>query len=222
MFEDHLIIQNDLDDLVEITSKIGNVLDSPGYGGNVSVKTLDGLYIKASGTALREPFQIIHENDSRKVSLEIGMHKNSKFKFVLHYHPIYIIPIISGALLDRFSKYNPKIVEYRTPGADLSDCTIGDNKLIFLRNHGVIIQSDSASECSEIIDDLAEYKPKIKYFYCPDDFVMQDNPEQILANAFIELFLRYSNKELDTLSIEQCKKLLTPDEKYRQNLNKED
>lgn len=222
MFEDHLIIQNDLDDLVEITSKIGNVLDSPGYGGNVSVKTLDGLYIKASGTALREPFQIIHENDSRKVSLEIGMHKNSKFKFVLHYHPIYIIPIISGALLDRFSKYNPKIVEYRTPGADLSDCTIGDNKLIFLRNHGVIIQSDSASECSEIIDDLAEYKPKIKYFYCPDDFVMQDNPEQILANAFIELFLRYSNKELDTLSAEQCKKLLTPDEKYRQNLNKED
>ena len=222
MFEDHLIIQNDLDDLVEITSKIGNVLDSPGYGGNVSVKTLDGLYIKASGTALREPFQIIHENDSRKVSLEIGMHKNSKFKFVLHYHPIYIIPIISGALLDRFSKYNPKIVEYRTPGADLSDCTIGDNKLIFLRNHGVIIQSNSASECSEIIDDLAEYKPKIKYFYCPDDFVMQDNPEQILANAFIELFLRYSNKELDTLSTEQCKKLLTPDEKYRQNLNKED
>ena len=222
MFEDHLIIQNDLDDLVEITSKIGNVLDSPGYGGNVSVKTLDGLYIKASGTALREPFQIIHENDSRKASLEIGMHKNSKFKFVLHYHPIYIIPIISNALLDKFSKFNPKIVEYRTPGADLSDCTIGDNKLIFLRNHGVIIQSDSASECSEIIDDLAEYKPMIKYFYCPDDFVMQDNPEQILANAFIELFLRYSNKELDTLSTEQCKKLLTPDEKYRQNLNKED
>ena len=55
MFEDSMIIQNDLDDLddlIEITSKIGNVLDSPGYGGNVSVKTLDGLYIKASGTAV--------------------------------------------------------------------------------------------------------------------------------------------------------------------------
>ena len=220
MFEDSMIIQNDLDDLIEITSKIANVLDAPGYGGNVSVKTLDGLYIKASGTALREPFQIIHENDSRKASLEIGMHKNSKFKYVLHYHPIYIIPIISNALLDRFSKYNPKIVEYRTPGADLSDCTVGDNKLIFLRNHGVIVQSDSASECSEIIDDLAEYKPKIKYFYCPDDFVMQDNPEQILANAYISLFIKSSNLELDTLGTEQCNKLLTPDEVYRQNLKR--
>lgn len=222
MFEDLLIIQNDLDDLTEITSKIANVLDTPGYGGNVSVKTLDGLYIKASGTALREPFQIVHENDSKKASLEIGMHKNSKFKFVLHYHPVYIIPIISSALLDRFSKYNPKIVEYRTPGEDLSDCTISDNKLIFLRNHGVIVQSDSSAECEEIIDDLATYKLKIKNFYCPDDFVMQDNPEQILANAFIENFLKASNRELDTLSTEQCNKLLTPDEVYRQNLNKEE
>ena len=217
-----MIIQSDLDDLVEITSKIGNILDAPGYGGNVSVKTLDGLYIKASGTALREPFQIIHESDSRKASLEIGMHKNSKFKFVLHYHPIYIIPIISGALLDRFKKFNPKIVEYRTPGEDLSDCTIGDNNLIFLKNHGVIVQSDSKEECIEIIDDLAEYKLKIKNYFCPDDFVMQNNPEQILANAFIENFVKWSNIELDTLSSEQCNNLLTPDEKYRQNLNTED
>lgn len=222
MFEDSMIIQSDLDDLVEITSKIGNILDAPGYGGNVSVKTLDGLYIKASGTALREPFQIIHENDSRKASLEIGMHKNSKFKFVLHYHPIYIIPIISGALLDRFKKFNPKIVEYRTPGEDLSDCTVGDNNLIFLKNHGVVVQSDSKEECIEIIDDLAEYKLKIKNYFCPDDFVMKDNPEQILANAFIENFIKCSNIELDTLSSEQCNKLLTPDEVYRQNLNKED
>ena len=51
---------------------------------------------------------------------------------------------------------------------------------------------------------------------------MQDNPEQILANAFIENFLKSSNRELDTLTTEQCNKLLTPDEAYRQNLNKED
>ena len=222
MFEESFKIQNDLDDLIEITSKIANVLDSPGFGGNVSVTTLVGLYIKASGTALRDPFRIVHENDSEKASLEIGMHKNSKFKFVLHYHPVYIIPIISSALLDRFSKYNPKIVEYRTPGNDLSDCTTGDNRLIFLRNHGVVVQSDSSAECKAIIDDLASYKLKIKNFFCPDDFVMQDNPEQILANAFIENFLKSSNRELDTLTTEQCNKLLTPDEAYRQNLNKED
>lgn len=222
MFEDSMIIQSDLDDLVEITSKIANILDAPGYGGNVSVKTLDGLYIKASGTALRAPLQIIHENDSRKASLEIGMHKNSKYKFVLHYHPVYIIPIISGALLDRFNKFNPKIVEYRTPGEDLSDCTIGDNKLIFLKNHGVIVQSDSKDECIEIIDDLSSYKLKINNYFCPDDFVIKDNPEQILANAFIENFIKCSNIELDTLTSEQCNNLLTPDEVYRQNLNKED
>ena len=220
MFEESFKIQNDLDDLNEITSKIANVLDSPGFGGNVSVKTSDGLYIKASGTALREPFRIVHENDSEKASLEIGMHKNSKFKFVLHYHPVYIIPIISSALLDRFSKYSPKIVEYRTPGSDLSDCTTGDNKLIFLKNHGVIVQSDSSVECKEIIDELASYKLKIKNFFCPDDFVMQDNPEQILANAFIDNFLKSSNRELDTLTTEQCNKLLTPDEVYRQNLKR--
>lgn len=220
MFEESFKIQNDLDDLTEITSKIANVLDAPGFGGNVSVKTSDGLYIKASGTALREPFRIVHENDSEKASLEIGMHKNSKFKFVLHYHPVYIIPIISSALLDRFSKYSPKIVEYRTPGSDLSDCTTGDNKLIFLKNHGVIVQSDSSVECKEIIDELASYKLKIKNFFCPDDFVMQDNPEQILANAFIDNFLKSSNRELDTLTTEQCNKLLTPDEVYRQNLKR--
>ena len=88
MFEDTMIIQNDLDDLVEITSKISNVLDSPGYGGNVSVKTLDGLYIKASGTALREPFQIVHENDSKKASLEIGMHKISNNHMLSLKHPM--------------------------------------------------------------------------------------------------------------------------------------
>ena len=51
---------------------------------------------------------------------------------------------------------------------------------------------------------------------------MKDNPEQILANAYISLFIKSSNLELDTLSTEQCNKLLTPDEVYRKNLNKED
>ena len=104
MFEDSMIIQNDLDDLIEITSKIGNVLDSPGYGGNVSVKTLDGLYIKASGTALREPFQIIHENDSRKASLEIGMHKNSKFKYTARIVQVVVFALSSNLYYSYYFK----------------------------------------------------------------------------------------------------------------------
>lgn len=210
------LIQN----LLKATELIANVIDCPGFGGNVSVKTDDGLYIKASGTKLRKDnIKLINEKEG-KPSIEIGMHKNSKYRYVLHYHPMYLIPFITKKLA---KELNADFIEYATPGDELARFTQGCNKnILLLQNHGVVVQSDDYKECINIINRLKEsFMFKINDFYCPDDYVMMNNEEQILANVVMKYLIQKNGLTVNVLSKENLKKLdNSDDEKYRKEINK--
>lgn len=214
-------VYKDIHNLKKIVKYIANVLDTPGIGGNVSVKTEGGLYIKASGTQIRcQKLKLIKE-EYGKPSIELELHKRSPYKFVIHYHPVYLIPFINENLVQQFD--NACILDYYMPGSELAKAyeNVKGANVIFLKNHGVVVQSDNYKECIRIILSIKEkYQFVISKYLCPDDYVMKDNEEQILANACMLLLKRLYNTEIELLDNEDIRKLAkSKDEQYRQELN---
>lgn len=225
----------------EINSLVNNILDSPGKGGNISVKFGDNLLIKSSGADMKIPHSVsvmsmrddeviggyvsteddyILSNFTPKPSMEWKMHKHFCAKYVLHYHPIYVLPYLcSDYEFDESFKFS--VVDYVEPGDELS-YKIGDLKLwgpgvVYLRNHGVVIYGDSV-----IAVKLLYNKIKSKYFskntnvYTPDDLVDQTSPDLWLFRHAIENISRSRGLQLNSMSITEQESLLNnKDEKYR-------
>ena len=122
-------------DYRELQKIIGNSLDSPGKGGNISVKDSNKFLIKASGEDLKEKHLICTFEDSvfkssvliknkkfktvdikTKPSMEIGFHTAIKAKYVVHYHPAYVLPFLCS---DSFTDFTANVIEPCLPGKDL-------------------------------------------------------------------------------------------------------
>lgn len=151
-------------------------------GGNSSVKYNDFMFIKASGYNLtqvshREGYVCIdnkklinHINENKtepihkyniigneRASIETYMHSMLK-KYTMHLHPIQINKYLISKSCDAFIKTNfpnSKLIEYYTPGIKVCNKiknVYDGNKIIFLKNHGIIVTSDDYEEIIELIE----------------------------------------------------------------------
>lgn len=225
---------------------IRNELDSPGKGGNVSVK-LDELFIvKASGEDLKNSKHksCLFQNDEfkehikikktkiksskkyLKPTMEIGFHKSIKSKYVLHYHPVYVLPFLcveNNVLTDMYSD----VIETSLPGKDLEikikeflKNNIKKSGILLLKNHGVIIYADDLETVKLMYTHL-----KFKYFkyleidnnYTPDDVVDKESFQLLLFRNTIQNIATKNDLILQELSSYMVESLLHDEnEKYRQ------
>lgn len=188
-----------LNDYQELKKLINNILDCPSKGGNISVKLKDDIIIKSSGVDLKSEIDRVSTKDKSfefykkwteidylKPSMEINFHKAIKSKYVLHYHPIYIL------LLQDDLPFDADVIKYIKPGSDelteaVSKC---NKKIIYLKNHGVILHSDSLQEIKELYFKLSEFNIfEITNFNCtPDMAVLKNDPDILVHKFFLKVF----------------------------------
>ena len=139
--------------------------------------------------------------------MEYLMHLKIPSKYVVHYHPIYVLPYLCSDYKFNFGT----VIDYVHPGKHLADEIKKIENLsntIFLKNHGVIIHADS-------IDEIRKLYYKIKYefdeidfcTYTPDDSVDKNNPELLLARAYIRGIAKREGLKLKELSNDEKDKL---------------
>ena len=198
-----------LNDYQELKKLINNILDCPSKGGNISVKLKDDIIIKSSGVDLKSEIDRVSTKDKSfefykkwteidylKPSMEINFHKAIKSKYVLHYHPIYIL------LLQDDLPFDADVIKYIKPGSDelteaVSKC---NKKIIYLKNHGVILHSDSLQEIKELYFKLSEFNIfEITNFNCtPDMAVLKNDPDILVHKFFLKVFKNITKiEELD-------------------------
>lgn len=236
---------------LELQKIVGNSLDCPGKGGNISVKTENKILVKASGADLKQPHKAVYmenletemeffcsiENSDSKVqistgfvkpTMEFGLHNIIKTKYVIHYHPVYVLPYLCSDVLDS-SKFT--VLEYANPGVDLTRSIMKafeDKKLssnfgtIMLKNHGVVIYANSIDVIKDLYNEIKDefFEENLKC-YTPDDIVDINNPELYLFRLAMEKISKAYSIKLNELSEETKDYLLNDaDEQYRQQLMK--
>lgn len=208
-------MNQEIENLIEISHQVGQSPDLiQAGGGNTSVKSNNIMYIKASGTALKDMSttkgysEVSLENNeilnSERPSMEWLMHSYLP-KYVIHSHSIYanVFNCMEGGgdfLLDFFSEYNPIYISYFTPGKKLAqglkDGLNKNNNLIFLENHGLITSSSDMQESLDLNfkanNDLKKYlQTKINNF-SPFSFIKTGKPDRcIFPDAAV--FLKVEN-----------------------------
>lgn len=214
-----------LNDYQELKKLINNILDCPSKGGNISVKLKDDIIIKSSGVDLKSEIDRVSTKDKSfefykkwteidylKPSMEINFHKAIKSKYVLHYHPIYIL------LLQDDLPFDADVIKYIKPGSDelteaVSKC---NKKIIYLKNHGVILHSNSIQEIKDLYNKLSEYNIfEITNFNCtPDMAVLKNDPDILVHKFFLKVFKNIT--KIEELEHEDLLNLLNDEnEMYR-------
>ena len=226
---------------------VGNILDAPGMGGNISVKNNNQIMVKSSGADMKDPQSFctvldmesdeilysgffsgsnFYKTENKKPTMEYSLHKLIKSKYVMHYHPVYILPF----LCSDYDFGDRVVINYVNPGEDLSEAleesvksTNSCPNVIFLRNHGVIIHADCLHSLKSVYNSLRdEFFLKNNRAYTPDDYVNLNNPELWLFRNVIENLANMNNLKLKTLSKENKDYLdFDENEKYRMNLSTE-
>ena len=228
-------MSTNIDDYDTLRSLVGNALDCPGAGGNISVKDQPAgiMYIKSSGIDLKKntfhPLDGVTVYDldddtwgGMKPSMEVSFHKKLK-KYVLHYHPVYVNYWLCSK---RFSltpskKFRSTTIEYFHPGTELADQLHFDTDVFFLKNHGVIIHSDNIQDIIDWYIDIKErFMRKLNDypFLSPDDAVLQNEETFIHHWAILGLQL-FNGMEPNYMTQDQIDKLNNDaNEKHRKEM----
>ncbi|MCL3780840.1 class II aldolase [Prolixibacteraceae bacterium JC049] len=173
-------------------------------GGNISYKTSDKLWVKASGTSMstlaesdlvslsREKLDIISKKQysdvesiceqqvkedlnaaiidetGKRPSVETSLHNLMNFPFVVHTHPILVNSLMCSKNAQSLTEQLfPKAlyIEYTNPGYTLfkkieerikqfREANNTEAAIIFLRNHGVFVGTNSQEEVNQIYKDI--------------------------------------------------------------------
>ena len=227
-------------DYEKLRAIIGNnILDCPGFGGNISIKGESEIMIKASGQDLKHRNHIVtlvsgceiicsarsytSENVSlTKPSMELSFHQAIDYKYVIHYHPVYVLPYLCMESMDSF--YYPHehiLVGYKNPGIDLAGEIVKtpNAKVIFLKSHGVILASDSIEEINDNYNKIkAHFFRENNTSYTPDDHVDTNSDHLWLFRHAIENIANTSGITLHQLEPEDLEYLNSdPNENIERN-----
>lgn len=212
-------------DYLELNNIVSNILDCPGKGGNISVKKDNIILVKPSGIDLKgdriaclivdnENKGIINNNSYKetimKPTMEYELHKVMNFKYVIHYHPVYVLPYLCSVNCDLYPLVSA------LPGKDLYEKikVYKNEKLIYLKNHGIVISSNSIDEIKNIYNDVKnKYFFDTDYKYTPDDIVDKNSEDLWLFRNAIENIASKKNIKLDPFNHYEL--LENEDEKYR-------
>lgn len=172
---------------------------SQGMGGNISTKNNNQMFIKSSGQRLynyqkkdfwckildietyRNSFKIDHSEIENGIvigrpSIESTMHVILKKKYVLHVHELYSLALL--CLENPEQHLDMPCIEFVEPGFPIAKQIlkheIQGHDIILLKNHGLIIQSDTTdgiidllkiftTQCREFWGETAVYDKNIFY-----------------------------------------------------------
>ncbi len=210
----------------KLQSLVSNLFDSPSIGGNISVKYDDKMLIKSSGSNLKNETKISIMNNETdmnlnkiKPSMEYSFHKIIPYKFVLHYHPIYLMPYLcSNHKFDLPFKF--KILDYHMPGVELAGAILNNSKynIYLLKNHGIILCHNDIEQIEEMYRYIKEKFISILKFndyISPDDVILNNDIEVILYHWAIRglsnNIIYLNDNDVNDLNSNS-------DEKYRKNL----
>lgn len=134
-----------------------------------------------------------------KPSIETSIHSILK-KYVVHFHPLQFNMIsglknVNNILEKLFSEYC--IVDYYTPGIDLAIAIqkiYKNEKIIFLKNHGVIFTVDNFDELQILIDDTMQ-KLENFLFLDFDKYKYVNIISKTMNKLFNSRFLTYLSNE---------------------------
>lgn len=149
-----------------------------GAGGNVSIKTGDSLWIKASGTWLADaereeifvpvtmplgdpPRVAVGHATPLRPSIEISLHAMLPHRVVIHVHSVDAIAHLvqcdpAGTLAQRLAGLDWALVPYFKPGPALGDAVRAAHaqtgaSIFLLANHGLVIAADQVSEADNLL-----------------------------------------------------------------------
>lgn len=192
-----------------------------GAGGNISIKLNDYLMlIKSSGCVLgniekNSGYCMINKNRCNHASeinhpnllldenifgygipsMETFFHLFTK-KYTIHLHFVLSNIFLCNEKDIDFTEYKNIIIDYFTPGKELADEIQkkynGDIKIIFLKNHGLIITTNDYAEIFEIYESLFNHFNKLlenKY-----DFSIFNIHRKINKNIIIKKYEGNYNK----------------------------
>lgn len=140
----------DIKDFIKLSKNLGeDILLCQHTGGNISVKTGDHMFIKASGFKMKdvsrvngysivrpsmmkniissEKYDALFESDlfytGKRPSMEVGLHALLN-KYTIHLHPVYLTAILcldnpEKYLQELYSAYDYAYIPYTTPGYSL-------------------------------------------------------------------------------------------------------
>lgn len=212
-----------MDDYRQLQQIVGNILDAPGMGGNISVKSGEVMLVKSSGQNMKDPdhyFSWVYGVDNysgKKPSMEYKFHLNLDSKYVVHYHPIYVMPYLCSDYEFNFDE--SVTLPYVAPGNELAKLVNQnkDSSIMFLKNHGVIIHADSIDEIKSMHKKIKdEFFETNKVNYTPDDAIDVSSDELWLFRNYIEFIAEGNDLMLNSLTKEQVEVLKQdPNEKYR-------
>lgn len=199
----------------ELANVSKSVLDYPGKGGNISVKSDKHLIVKASGEDLKNKDHIQSVvslageqlEPYAKPSMEYKMHLSIPLKYVMHYHPVYVMPY----LCSDYKFEMGETLDYHSPGEDLFNAVDEvvkrnpSNGIYFLRNHGVIIASDSLVELRQLYNSIkSEFFVEENTPYTPDDVVDENSGDLWLFRQYVNMVIQEKNLNKLTLSEKQA------------------
>jgi rhamnose utilization protein RhaD (predicted bifunctional aldolase and dehydrogenase) len=167
-------------EFLKFSQELGqNILHIQGAGGNTSVKTSSGIWVKASGFRLDECLEkncFIHlpmNNESapdqtssldRRSSIETSFHIGLKKKYVVHTHFLNAIAYtvsenLKETLEKKLNGLNWSYVSYAMPGEVLwneikQSMGFCDPNIFILEHHGVIFTGNNLEQIREDIRDL--------------------------------------------------------------------
>lgn len=176
-----------VDEFIFLSKYFGqSLLNVQGQGGNISIKLDDLIFIKSSGAILGNVtntdgyciannnlcLEFLQKNNSNlketklfgsKIpSMETFFHSYMK-KYTSHLHfTLSNIFFCSNATVELTNfKYNYSIIQYQHPGIllakEIQDKYTKEINIYFLKNHGIIITSDSIEELIEIYEYIYDY-----------------------------------------------------------------
>ena len=170
--------QESLIDLEDLSFWIGGQVDLvQGPGGNTSYKNEKEMWVKASGTQLRDaktqsifarvsqepPFNQIGSSNL-KPSIEVFLHRNCPTKYVAHTHSVGAMALSfrtdAKSIISNLSQIMPmSLVPYGRPGIELErnisqhvDYT--KDEAAILVNHGLLVWGESATEVKSKIEKI--------------------------------------------------------------------
>lgn len=176
-----------VDEFIFLSKYFGqSLLNVQGQGGNISIKLDDLIFIKSSGAILgnitntdgyciannKLCLEFLQENNtnlkdtklfgSKIPSMETFFHSYMK-KYTSHLHfTLSNIFLCSNKNIELTNfKYNYSIIQYEHPGMllakEIQDKYTKEIDIYFLKNHGIIITSDTIEELIELYEYIYDY-----------------------------------------------------------------
>jgi hypothetical protein len=156
-----------------------------------------------------------------KPSMEWKFHQHIKYKYIVHYHPLYILKFLCSDIpMKNINK--SLMIDYYMPGECLfnylKNIDFDLYEIIFMKNHGVILYSNNLQHIKLLYNKLkTEFYAELldNIYLTPDSYILKDDCETIIFNLALKYLINDRYESLDSNSLNELEN--NSEEKYRKS-----